>query len=96
MEYGWAMDLRRTWMLAAALGVGLCACKQSAPCEQACLRVAACKLEATQGDPVLGEKRPPADPSCLHKCETSPDDFAKCEGAKRTCPEIKACSGALH
>ena len=90
------MDFGRTLTLAAAISMGLGACKQDAPCEKACLRVAACKLQANQGDPLLGEKRPPADPDCMHKCETRPDDFAKCEGSKRTCPEIEACRGSFH
>jgi hypothetical protein len=60
------------------------------------VRVAVCQLESRQGAPVLGEKRPPPDPDCLHKCENQPEEFEKCEATKRLCPEIRACHGPFR
>jgi hypothetical protein len=74
----------------------LAGCKESSPCEQPCIRVAVCKLEERQGAPVLGEKRPPADPDCLHKCATQPEEFEKCEAKMRECPDIRACHGPFR
>ncbi len=90
----------RPWACLAC-GVLTCAasvtgCKERSPCEEPCVRVAVCKLESMQGAPVLGEKRPPADPDCLHKCETQPEEFQKCEGTKRLCPDIRACHGPFQ
>jgi len=81
---------------ALACVIATTACKERSPCEQPCVRVAVCKLESLQGAPVLGERRPPADPDCLHKCETQPEEFEKCEGTKRLCPEIRACHGPFR
>jgi hypothetical protein len=101
MEYGMLMVLHRGVARRMALVSGLilagagsaAGCKERTPCEQACVRFAVCKLEASQGQPVLGDKRPPADPDCLHECETQPEEFEKCEGTKRLCPEIRDCHG---
>jgi hypothetical protein len=82
------------WLLFLCMFCG--ACSQKSDCEKACLRLARCKLEASQGQAILGERAPPPDAACMAKCEDHPDVFATCEGRKRECNDLLACSGALR
>ncbi|MBW2527136.1 MAG: hypothetical protein JRI23_23340 [Deltaproteobacteria bacterium] len=77
-------------MLAAGLAGG---CKETSDCKTACSRVAACKDNAVHGEPTMGSKRPPPDPGCMKRCESRPEEFASCEGRKRTCQELRLCRG---
>ena len=73
----------------------LAGCKETSDCRTACKRVAACKDVANNGERTMGSKAPPPDPECMKKCENHPDDFAACEGRKRTCAELKLCRGSF-
>ena len=77
-------------MLAAAVLAG---CEQKSDCRTACLRVAECKDSFHHGKRPMGSKPPAPDPGCMKKCETRPDDFAACEGRKRTCEQLRLCRG---
>ena len=77
------------WTLAAG-------CKEESECEAACLRVARCRLEARQGEPMLGEKAPPADARCMKRCQDDHDAFASCELVKRSCESLRSCYGPLQ
>jgi hypothetical protein len=82
------------WLLVACAFAG--ACSKRSDCEKACLHLARCKLEARQGEKMLGERAPPPDAACMAKCQDHPDVFATCEGRKRECTDLLACSGALR
>jgi Cys-rich protein (TIGR04453 family) len=74
-------------VLAAA---GLVACARP-PCELTCKHVAACKREKQAGERLLGEHAPPADPTCMERCEAATPEFAACEGKSRECDAVLAC-----
>ena len=97
---GLGRERRTRWFQAAVVLSfslsALASCAQRSDCDKACRRVAMCKRETQHGKLVLGEKAPPADPDCMHKCETQPDAFAKCEGSKRTCAAMRDCHGSYR
>jgi hypothetical protein len=85
----------------AALGCVAClaattGCQERTSCEKACTRVAECTRAAADGDKILGEKKLAIDPACMHKCETQPEVFEKCEGTKRSCAELRDCRGSFR
>ena len=94
----WTRRHRLAAQLAGAmLGLGLAACQEVPDhCRAPCKRVAICKTEAVNGEPILGEKAPPPDKQCLAKCKNHPDDFAKCEGKMRLCSQLRNCRGSLR
>jgi Cys-rich protein (TIGR04453 family) len=76
--------------LLAVLVLSLLACSRG-PCEETCRRVAACKKERTNGERLLGERAPAADPTCLSRCEAAMPEYAACEGKKRECAAVLEC-----
>jgi hypothetical protein len=77
-------------VLCALALLTLGACDRS-PCEQTCRHVAACKREKQLGAPIAGESAPPADPTCMARCEAAKPEYASCEGKKRECSDVLAC-----
>ena len=71
-------------------------CNEDSECQTACLRVARCRLEARQGEPMLGEKALPADERCMKRCQNDRDAFDKCELVKRSCEALRSCYGPLR
>jgi hypothetical protein len=61
------------------------------PCEETCRRVAACRLAARIGERLPGEGAPPADATCMARCEAATEEFAACEGKRRECDAVLAC-----
>jgi hypothetical protein len=76
-------------ILAAALAA-LAGCERSA-CETVCAREANCRLAASQGERMMGERKLPPDPDCMRRCDERHDDFMKCEGRKGECADLLAC-----
>lgn len=74
--------------LLLALAAEACDCPA---CEATCRRVAACKREKSLGEKIPGESAPPADPTCLSRCEAATPEFAACEGKKRECGAVVEC-----
>jgi len=68
-------------------------CEEKSPCETICVRVAECRREVPAEDKMLGEKTPHRDSICKQRCESNPDGFAACEGRKKLCPDLLACTG---
>ncbi len=81
--------LRLSAALLLALSFASLGCEE--PCAATCKRVAACKLEARQGEKMLGERDMPADPMCLERCSANKADFGSCEGKRRDCKGVLGC-----
>ncbi|MCA9623566.1 MAG: hypothetical protein KC731_31310 [Myxococcales bacterium] len=76
--------------------LALVGCKDASPCRATCLRVAACREQARQGEKMLGEKAPPPDPRCMKRCEEEPEVWASCEEKMKSCSELQSCYGPLR
>jgi hypothetical protein len=77
-------------VLTLALALAGAACSRG-PCEETCRRVAACKQAKAVGERMLGETAPPADPTCLSRCEAATPEYTSCEGKKRECDAVLQC-----
>ncbi len=77
-------------LLCAGVAAALAGCSRS-PCETTCRHVAECKRAKRAGERLPGENAPPADPTCLSRCEAATVEFAACEGKKRECAAVLAC-----
>ncbi len=83
-----------TLALLVLLLAHLAGCAQSSGCESICKHYAECKLESQLGgERMMGERKMPADPGCMDRCAKGGDAFAACEGTKKTCEALLACSG---
>jgi hypothetical protein len=80
-------------ILAVFAAVFVAGCEEKSPCETICVRVAECRREVPQEEQMLGEKTPHRDLKCKERCESNPDGFAACEGKKKLCPDLLACTG---
>ena len=90
------IHLRRATGALVALTVtwSLAGCDKSS-CEKACARLSKCKLEAQQGERLLGERAMPPDPACMDRCARQTEAFATCESSKRECAPLMECARAL-
>jgi hypothetical protein len=68
-------------------------CEEKSPCITICIRVAECRREGPEDEKMLGGKTPHSDDLCRKRCESNPDGFTACEGKKRLCPDLLACTG---
>jgi hypothetical protein len=66
-------------------------CDDGSSCKTTCRNVAACKLQAKQGAPMLGEGAMGADPTCMSRCEATTPEFVACEGKYHDCAAVLAC-----
>ena len=84
-------------ILAASLFMALvllAGCAQTSDCEKICKHYADCKQKtALGGERMMGERKMPADPGCMDRCAQGGDAFAACEGTKKSCEDVLACSG---
>jgi Cys-rich protein (TIGR04453 family) len=95
-EYGGLMSARLVAPLLLFSALVLPSCQNEDPCRTICVRVARCRLEARQGDPIPGEKEPAPDARCMKRCKTKAKNFDICEAKQRTCRELKRCLGPLR
>ncbi len=68
-------------------------CEEKSPCTTICIRVAECRREVPDEEKMLGGKTPHSDGKCRARCENNPDGFTACEGKKKLCPDLLACTG---
>ncbi|RLB47572.1 MAG: hypothetical protein DRI90_26190 [Deltaproteobacteria bacterium] len=83
------------WLLVVS-ALLLPSCNGEDSCRKTCIRVARCRMEARQGEPIPGERGPAPDARCMKRCETKAKNFDICEAKQRTCPELKRCLGPLR
>ena len=76
--------------LSLLLSLAAAACDRP-PCETTCRHVAECKRGRDVGERTPGESKPPADPTCLARCEAATPEYAACEGKKRECSAVLEC-----
>ena len=81
------------WSIGSALLLLLlvAGCDDGDPCKATCKNVAACKLQAKQGQPIPGEGAGGPDPACMARCEAASPAFAACEGKYRACGDVLGC-----